>query len=167
MRFSTLWASTAALFLLGGCALKEYERSEPKLITLKTQQLRYNDVGFIRTGEDEVQAELFSAGQVVERFEIGRLVCVTKGCMTKSAFNGDYLHADYPDTLLQNVLRGRPIFDGAGRSEVPGGFTQQIENTEMAIDYRVVDGETEFRDRRNRILIRIRDLPQGVQNDRP
>ncbi len=159
MRFSTLWASTAALFLLGGCALKEYERSEPKLITLKTQQLRYNDVGFIRTGEDGVQAELFSAGQVVERFEIGRLVCVTKGCMTKSAFNGDYLHADYPDDLLRNVLTGRPIFKSAGLHRTDAGFEQQVKTVSVDIDYSVEPGNIDFNDRANHILIRIRDLP--------
>ena len=158
IRSSILWVSV--ILLLGGCTVKEYTTSEPKLITLKTKQLRFNDVGFIRTEGDAVQAELFSAGQAVERFEINHLVCVSKGCMRKSAFNAEYLDESYPDTLLQNVLLGRPIFNGRGRVKNVEGFEQHLESGEYLIDYRVGPDETYFKDRRNRILIKIRQLPQ-------
>ena len=142
--------------------MKEYKTSETKLITLKTKQLRFNDVGFIRNDGDAVQAELFSAGQAVERFEINRLVCVSRGCMTKAAFNADYLHEAYPETLMQNVLLGRPIFGGLGRRESEGGLLQQIEGKDYDIIYRVKRGETYFKDRRNKILVKIRDLPEAA-----
>jgi len=151
----------SALLLLGGCAVKEYALSEPKRITLKTRELRFSDVGFIRSDGDAVQAELFSAGQAVERFEINHLVCVSRGCMSKSAFNARYLSAAYPDALMQNVLKGEPIFEGQETVRIPGGFEQRLQSSEYEIDYRV-DGEgIVFKDRRNAILVKIRDLPES------
>jgi hypothetical protein len=155
IRSFILWASTLLLF--GGCVVKVYQTSEPKLITLKTQQLRFNDLGFIRSEGEAVQAELFSAGQAVERFEINRLICVTKGCMSKSAFNAEYLYAGYPDDLMQNVLTGRPIFGGEGRVETEAGFEQHLKGKGHDILYRVEGGTIYFKDRVNGILIKIRD----------
>ena len=151
------------IFLFSGCAVKEYRTSEPKLVTLKTKLLRFNDVGFIRRAGDAVQAELFSAGQAVERIEVNHLVCVTAGCMGKSAFNTDYLYAGYPDDLLQNVLTGRPVFGGAGRVATADGFEQQLAGEGYDILYRVGAGQISFKDRANNILIRIRDLPETRQ----
>ena len=148
------------MLLFGGCAVKEYRASEPKLLTLKTKQLRFNDVGFIRQERNAVQAELFSAGQAVERFEIDRLVCVTGGCLSKRAFNAEYLDASYPDDLMRNVLLGRPIFGGQGRVETESGFEQQLWGDGYDILYRVDAREIYFKDRANNILIRIRDLPE-------
>jgi hypothetical protein len=146
--------------LFTGCTVKEYKTTEPKLITLKTKQLRFNDVGFIRKDGKSVQAELFSAGQAVERFEINHLVCVTKGCLTKSAFNADYLSSEYPDNLLQNVLLGRPVFDAAGMHKSDGGFEQYLKGSSFNIFYSVAPNEIYFKDRVNGILIKIRDLPE-------
>ncbi|MDX1296301.1 MAG: hypothetical protein R3302_08535, partial [Sulfurimonadaceae bacterium] len=160
-KFYIQWVSALALLLLfTGCTVKEYKTTEPKLITLKTKQLRFNDVGFIRKEGKSVQAELFSAGQAVERFEINRLVCVTKGCLTKSAFNADYLSAEYPDDLLQNVLLGRPIFGGAGLHKSDAGFEQHLKGSGFDIYYSVAPDSVYFKDRANGILIKIRDLPE-------
>jgi hypothetical protein len=157
IRSFILWASVLLLF--GGCTVREYTASEPKLFTLKTKQLRFNDVGFIRRTGNAVQVELFSAGQAVERFEIDYNVCVIKGCLSKSAFNAEYLVESYPDNLMRNVLLGRPIFDGRGRVATPGGFEQYLEGTAYDIAYRVEPKQIYFKDRANRILIKIRDLP--------
>jgi hypothetical protein len=147
------------MLLVGGCAVREYTASEPKLFILKTKQLRFNDVGFVRRAGNAVQAELFSAGQAVERFEIDYNVCVTKGCLSKSAFNAEYLAENYPDDLMRNVLLGRPIFGGEGRVDTPEGFEQQLAGDGYEIRYRVEAHEIYFKDQANHILIKIRDLP--------
>ena len=157
---STLWASLfPALLLFGGCAVKEYTLSEPKQITLKTWKLKFNDVGFLRHNGSAVQLELFSAGQPVERFEIDGEVCVQQGCMSKEAFNETYLTAAYPQTLLQNVLLGRPIFGGRDLVRRDGGFEQELKAMAVYnITYRVTQNEIYFRDRINNILIKIKDM---------
>ena len=158
MKYFILWVSFIVFLLFNGCAVKEYVISEPKIITFKMEKLRFNDMGYIRQNGDAIQVELFSAGQAVERFEINHLVCMREGCMSKSGFNSDYLNAAYPDELLQNVLLGRKIFDGRNLAENANGFEQQLENEAYTIIYRVNMDETYFKDRKNGILLRIRNV---------
>lgn len=155
MKFSILWASVLLLWF-SGCTIKTYETSEPKIITFKTKKLRFNDLGYIRQNGDALQVELFSAGQAVERFEINHLVCLSDGCMSKSGFNSDYLNAEYPDDTLQNILLGRNIFDGKAMSETDSGFEQYLESESYEITYRVTAEEIYFKDKPNKILIRIK-----------
>lgn len=162
-RFSTLWASTAlfaaALLFLGGCAPKQYAISEPKVIVLKTPKIKFADTGYIRTFDDAVEVELFSAGQAAGRITINRLVCVEgEGCSSKSTFNADYLNPAYPDETLRNVLLGRPIFEGDALQKTEEGFEQHLMGTEYEISYRVTGRQTVFRDRKSRILIRIKSI---------
>ncbi|MEA3374023.1 MAG: hypothetical protein U9Q62_10105 [Campylobacterota bacterium] len=155
MKFSILWVSVLLLWF-SGCTIKTYETSEPKIITFKTKKLRFNDLGYIRQNGDALQVELFSAGQAVERFEINHLVCLSDGCMSKSGFNSDYLNAEYPDDTLQNILLGRNIFDGKAMSETDSGFEQYLESESYEITYRVTAEEIYFKDKPNKILIRIK-----------
>ncbi len=159
-RFFTLWASAfSVLLLFGGCAVKEYTRSEPKLITLKTWKLKFNDVGFLRDSGSALQLELFSAGQPVERFEIDGEICIREGCMRKKAFNEEYLSSAYPDTLLQNVLLARPIFGGSGFTRRAEGFEQHLKAMALYdITYRVTQDGVYFKDRVNNVLIKIKDM---------
>jgi len=157
-KFFILWASFLLIIGFGGCAVKTYKTNETKIITFKTPQLRFNDLGYIRSSDDEVQVELFSAGQAVGRFEIGVLVCLAKGCMSKSAFNKDYLCADYPDDTMANILLGRKIFGGRNFIENETGFGQYIRNEKYDITYRVTAEEIYFKDKINAVLIRIRSV---------
>jgi hypothetical protein len=162
-RFSIRWASAAlfaaALLLLGGCAPKQYAISEPRLIVLKTPKIKFADTGYIRTSGDEVEVELFSAGQAAGRITINRLVCVEgEGCSSKSDFNADYLNPAYPDETMKNVLLGRPIFEGKTLKRTAEGFEQHLSGASYEIAYRVTGGQIVFRDRKNRILIRIKAI---------
>jgi len=161
-RSFTRWASAlAALALLAGCVQKSYTISEPRLITLKTWQLKFNDVGFVRSSGSAVQLELFSAGQAVETISIDDEICVQKGCMSKSRFNEAYLSRAYPEELMQQVLLGRPIFGGRELVHTPDGFEQQLKAMAIYnITYRVTAKEIYFKDRINDILIKIAKIPQ-------
>ncbi len=144
------------LFIFGGCSVKSYEMTETKIITFKTPKLRFNDLGYIRSSDENIQVDLFSAGQAVERFEIGALICVSEGCMSKSKFNEDYLNGAYHDDILQDILLGQEIFEGKGLKKSENGFEQSLEDEKYLITYRVSSEETYFKDRHNGILIRIR-----------
>jgi len=150
--FFTLWAS---LFFLSACAPKVYKKNESRFILIKTPLLKYADLGYIRSTEDEVRADLFVVGQLVQSIEISTLVCVNEGCLSKSAFNEDYLHASYPDELIVNVLLGRPIFEKASLQKTPNGFIQELKSNEYNIVYKVQDGEISFKDKKNRLKIKI------------
>jgi hypothetical protein len=157
MKFFILWVSLLLFF--GGCSLKQYETSEPKLIVLKTKKLKFSDTGYIRSAGDAVEVELFSAGQAAGRIVINHLVCVDdKGCLSKSAFNAEYLNGNYPDETMQYVLLGKPIFSRRSLQRNTEGFEQRIENSEVDIVYRVDARQIYFKDRKNKILIKIKTI---------
>ena len=147
------------LLFLGGCSIRQYETSEPKLITLKMPKLKFSDTGYIRSVGDAVEMELFSAGRAAGRIEINRLVCVDdKGCLSKSAFNAKYLNMYYPDMIMQHILQGKPIFKRQSLHRNKIGFEQHIKNRDADIIYRVDGSQIYFKDRLNGILIKIRKI---------
>jgi len=141
--------------LLVGCAPKKYEKHESRLINIKTPKLKYADLGYLRHDQDEVRMELFVAGQLVQSIEIDSLVCVDEGCLSKSAFNKEYLHHSYPDDLLLDVLLARPIFEKASMQITDEGFIQKLKSTPYNITYKIENGNIYFKDKQNRLLIKI------------
>lgn len=148
--FFILWVS-----FFTGCAPKGYEVNEGRFILIKTPKIKYADLGYIRKNADEVRADLFIAGNLVQSIEIKTLVCVNEGCITKSSFNEDYLNDSYPDDLMLNVLLARPIFEKASMKKTDGGFIQEIKSDEYNITYEIDNGKIYFKDRKNNILIKI------------
>ncbi len=155
-KFYILWVS-AFILLLSGCGARPFVQTDVATIILKTPKLKFADTGYIRSNEDLVALELFSAGQAVGKIEIENLVCVdSEGCMSKSSFNAEYLNANYPDTLMENILRSKPIYDGQNLVENAHGFEQTILDENVKIYYKVTDRQIYFKDRENRVLIKIK-----------
>ena len=151
--FSILWVS---LFL--GCAPKSYTMNESRLIIIKTPKLKFADLGYIRKNLDEVRADLFVAGTLVQSIEINTLVCVNEGCVSKSSFNEEYLNPAYPNDLMLNVLLAKPIFNKASIKKTENGFIQELKSDEYNITYKIENGNIYFKDKKNKILIKIKKI---------
>lgn len=157
-KYSILWVSTLILFV-GGCSVKHYSISVPKVITIKSPKLKFSDTGYIRYEGDAVQVELFTAGVAIEKISIDDKVCVSAGCMSEEAFVKEYLHEAYPRDTMRRVLQGQPIFGGIGKDETCGGaLCQFIRNDDMDIMYRHKGSEILFKDRLNGLMIKINDI---------
>ena len=77
--------------------------------------------------------------------------------MSKGGFNEEYLHHSYPNDILQNILLGSEIYDGMSKSKTSTGFEQTIVNDDVNIKYKVNDKEILFKDRKNKIIFKIKD----------
>jgi len=146
------------ILILSGCSIKNYEHSSSKLIIIKTQKLKFADLGYVKHSDNAVRLELFVAGSNVENMSINHLVCLNEGCFSKSRFNAEYLNASYPDSLLQNVILGHTIYNEKNLKHLDGGFEQAIENENVAIIYRVSASIIYFKDKKNRIIFKIKDI---------
>jgi len=144
--------------LFSACSIKNYEQTQSKIIIIKTPKLKFADLGYLRNSGDAIELELFVAGKSIEKFTINHLVCVNVGCMSKSGFNEEYLNAAYPDDLLQNILLGREIYAGEGSLRTEDGFVQQIKTKSVDIKYVVKSKTIFFKDRKNRIIFKIKDV---------
>jgi len=144
--------------LFSACSIKNYEQTQSKIIIIKTPKLKFADLGYLRNSGDAIELELFVAGKPIEKFTINHLVCVNVGCMSKSSFNEEYLNAAYPDGLLQNILLGQKIYAGEGSLRTEDGFVQQIKTKSVDIKYVVKSKTIFFKDRKNRIIFKIKDV---------
>ncbi len=147
------------ILLFSACSIKNYEHTESKIVTIKTPKIKFSDIGYLRHTEKALELELFMAGHVFKRISINHLVCVSdEGCMTKEGFNSEYLTEAYPENLLQNILLGHTIFNGENLIKNSSGFTQNILTQDVNIKYRVSPKEIYFKDRKNHILFKIKDV---------
>jgi hypothetical protein len=141
---------------LAGCSVRHYDHTEPKILIIKSPKIKFADLAYLRNTDDAIEVELFVAGKSIEKITINHLICVNAGCLSKSAFNEEYLHASYPSDILQNILLSKPIYEGEGMSKTAGGFEQNIVNEDVSINYRVNAATTFFTDRKNHITFKMK-----------
>lgn len=77
--------------------------------------------------------------------------------MSKSAFNAEYLSAEYPSDTLESILLGRAIFAKEGYKKSDDGFEQRFISADVNIEYRVTSQEIYFKDKQNSIIIKIKE----------
>lgn len=145
------------VLLFTACSVKNYEKMQSKIIIIKTKELKFADLGYIRSKGDALELELFVAGKSAFKVAFDRDICTHDGCMSRSAFNEKYLNAAYPDELLQNILLAKPIYEGVYMRKTSDGFMQELQNSSVDIFYSVNASEIYFRDKKNKILIKIKE----------
>jgi hypothetical protein len=119
-------------------------------------------MGYVRREGDAVEVELFTAGVAVEKISIDSKVCTSSGCMSKEKFTREYLYEGYPADTMRNILLGRDIFEGKGKSEMCNGtLYQYIRNEDIDFVYRRKPSEIYFKDRLNGIMIRMVDVKES------
>ena len=148
------------LFTFDACTGIQPEKQESAFIVMKTPTFKYADMGFISNSSSKVKVAIYGAGQPLMNLEInGMNVCMsTFKCMEKKDFNAEVLHASYPDTLLENIFRAKPIFDKENLVKNENGFSQKLtKESEYDISYSVNGNQRVFRDTLNKILIKVRE----------
>jgi hypothetical protein len=146
------------VLLFSACSIKNYEHTEPKIIIIKSPQLKFADLGYVRNSDRAIELELFVAGKSVKKISINHLICVDDGCMSKSAFNEEYLNASYPSDLLQNIILGHKIYAAQNSVKTEDGFVQNITSKTVDINYSVTSHVISFKDRKNKIIFKIKDI---------
>jgi len=151
-----------SIMLIVGCTGKQLikkENQESAFIIIKTPTMRYADMGFIYKKSDLVKVEIYALGQPLMNLDINSMnVCLsTFKCMEKKDFNTKMLSSTYPDTILENIFRAKPIFNKKNLEENSNGFTQKIQkDKEYDITYSVKSDKRVFRDTINKIKIEVR-----------
>ena len=148
----------AIVIFFSACSIKNYELTKTKVIIIKSPKLKFSDLGYVRNTEQSIEIELFVAGTAVEKITINHLICTSKGCLTKGGFNEDYLHPSYPSDILQNIFLAQQIYDGKNLLRTSDGFEQNIKTKNVDIRYTVKQNNVFFKDRKNKIIFKIKDI---------
>ena len=147
------------IFFLSACGSQPYLKENSAFIVFKTPTFKYADMGFVYENNSEVKAEIYGSGQAIMSLRIsGDSVCMSLfACMSRKKFNQQVLNAAYPDTSLEYIFRGKPLFAGKNLKKTRNGFTQNIVNqNKYNIHYSVLNNEIIFRDTINKILIKVK-----------
>ena len=141
------------------CGTPQYVKENAAYIVFKTPTFKYADMGFVYENASEVKAEIYGSGQAIMSLRIsGDSVCMSLfACMSRKKFNQQVLSSAYPDTVLENIFRGKPLFSGENLKKTRNGFTQNIVNqNKYNIHYSVLNNEIIFRDTINKILVKVK-----------
>jgi len=147
-------------WMIGGCTGIQPEKQESAFIVIISEKIKYADMGFIYKSPSRVKIDIYVAGQSLVQLDINaQNICMSLfKCMEKKDFNAQFLNAAYPETLLENIFRAKPIFNQKNLIKTADGFTQKIQKKDLYdITYSVVSGERKFRDTINKILIKVRE----------
>ena len=159
MNFKRIFLLFMMGFLLSACVPKEYVKQNSAYIIFKTPTFKYADMGFIYENEEAIKVEIYGSGQALTSLEISEnSVCMSLlECMGKGTFNKEVLSSSYPDDILENIFRGKPLFHSVGFERKGTGFTQKIvKKDKYNIDYSVLNNEIIFHDTINTILIKVK-----------
>jgi len=153
-----LLISMASLFV--ACTGKDAKKQESAFIVMKTKSIKFADMGFVYDTSSGVKVEVYANGQPLVDLDINEVnICFSLlECMEKKEFNKKVLVEEYPATLLENIFKAKPIFSEENLEKKEGGFEQNIKKENLYdISYSVISGKRVFRDRINKILIKVRE----------
>ncbi len=132
--------------------------SKSYVTTLKTKKFSFSDAGFMKNEDGIIDLQILALGKPLLKLKISDDVCVDHFCRTKQEFNANYLSADYPYDLINNVLSSQPIFGGENMKKTSNGFMQRIKSPLYDIKYKISPGSIYFKDLQNKIIIKLREL---------
>jgi len=150
----------SSFFILAGCvgSMPKYQTSKGTMIVFKTPTMRYADQGFVSSASSETKVEIYGSGQAIMRLRItSSEVCVSSmACMSKKEFNKKVLgNENYPESLIEHIFKGEPIFGMEGMKQSDHSFTQHIVKPGMNITYFRGVKKIEFRDSANGVKIKV------------
>ena len=158
MQYFKYMAGILLTLLFVGCTAPNYEKENSAYIVLKTPTFKYADMGFVYENKEEVKVEIYGSGQALMTLKVSKgSVCMHRlQCMSKEAFNTQVLSGAYPPDIIENIFRGKPIFEGVNMTKKSNGFTQKIKKTgKYRIEYAVLNNQILFHDTINEILIKV------------
>ena len=142
--------------------VKPKEISKSYKVTMKTKKFAFADTGFLVNSDDMIRLNVLAMGKSVLDLKVKNSddICVGSLCNTKLGFNQSFLSRDYPEDLIENVLKSKPIFDGKNLIKTASGFIQKIETPKYKIKYQISHENIYFKDSKNKIIMKLKELKE-------
>jgi len=149
-----------SFLILVGCSKPTYQSQKSAMITIKTDSLRYADMGFIYHNRNNTKVEIYSNGVASLSIDIYRdKICMGDfKCIEPNKFNRRFFVDKYPKSFIENIFNQRAIFSTKNLIKTKLGFIQNIKSDKYDIEYQLSNKKSIFRDKINHILIKINIL---------
>lgn len=146
-------------FLFIGCSMKiPYSSSKAYHIVIKNSKIAVSDTGFLKQDEDRLNLQLFSAATPILDLLIKDDVCLDMFCMRKEEFNYEFFGNKHYKSFVKELFTLQPIYNQKNIQKKENGFEQYIKTDSYDITYRVMGNELYFKDKKNKILIKLKEL---------
>lgn len=146
--------------LLSGCSLKTpVISSKPYRVLIKNKNIALNDTGFLNFKAKEKNIQVFSAGNVILNLHVeNKKVCLDSSCMKKNYFNQKFFGFKHYPSFIDDLLLFKPIYNGKNLRKLQNGFEQRLVGENYDIFYRVEDNKLYFKDKKNKVLMKLNEL---------
>jgi len=151
--------SLLLLIALLGCTKPTYTHQKSAFILIKSNQLKFADMGFIYQGNQSTKVEIYASGQALLALRIyNNSICMDRyKCLDPQSFNQRFLVSYYPKEFLSNIFNQQPIFGSQNLIRSTNGFRQRIVTQDLNIDYWIKGSELYFKDYSNGVLIKVKE----------
>ena len=147
------------LLFFTGCAFKTpYKSSKPYYIVIKNSKIALADTGFIKKDDGRLNLQLFTAGTPVFDLHVKNDVCLDYICLKRKNFNREFFGNRHYDSFIDELFNLKPIYSKKNLKKIANGFEQKIKTDSYDITYRVEGENLYFKDRKNKILIKLKEL---------
>ncbi|MCD8212743.1 MAG: hypothetical protein LUC34_01595 [Campylobacter sp.] len=145
------------VFIFLGCFEKTPpQKSQTFQVTIVSPLIKINDVGFLHIYKSGLNLQIYSSGVNTANIKIDNDICINRACFSKLDFNEKFFLRSHYDTIFEDILQKKEIYNGANLTEKACGFEQNIRNN--SIEYEVCDNLIKFVDTKNRIKIILKEL---------
>ena len=147
------------ILVLTGCTQKvQYNSSKAYFIVIKNSQMAIGDTGFIKRNDNQINLQIFSAATPVFDLHVNKDVCMGYTCLSRKSFNSEFFGYKHYEKFIDELFSMQPIYNKQNMVKNESGFEQKIKTKNYDITYRVRDRSLYFKDRKNKILIKLKEL---------
>jgi hypothetical protein len=136
---------------------KKIEQSKPSTILIKSEKFKFYDTGFINKNNHFIEIKLFSTAKSLFDLKIENDICINLNCYKKDSFNRQFLSDEYEDDFLEKIFRKQKL-NNSSYTKTNNGFIQESKNINLDFIYKVENNNIYFKDFKNKILIKIKEL---------
>lgn len=154
-------SSLAIIFI--ACAPKnptpslQNDNGELKLVLIRSKDIKFYDFGVLQTSP-EIKLDIFKLGKFLGSFVIKNdEICFKDDCGAKQTIIKKIFGKASYDTLLDDILLKKDIFDGLGKTYKGDTIIQSFEYNGEKIDYERSPHKIYFNNLTNGVLISIED----------
>ena len=146
------------LFFIG-CAYKiHYTSSTPYYVVIKNSSISMADTGFIKRDKSRFNLQLFSASTPIFNLHVDDDVCLDYVCLSQQNFNKKFFGINHYKGFIDELFNFKPIYGKKNLKKNKNSFEQKLKTDSYDITYRVEEGRLYFRDSKNRVLIKLKEL---------
>jgi len=146
------------LFFIGCSVKTPYTSSQSYFVVIKNSQLALADTGFIKKREGDLNLQLFSASTPIFDLHVKGSVCIDLLCLDRTSFNKKFFGYGHYENFVDDLFNMQPIYNQTNLIKHKDGFEQKIKTKNYNIIYEVNNGNLYFKDMKNKILIKLKEL---------